>query len=466
MESFVNELAEEVQKRLQALGLKGKCITLKMKVRKAGAPTPRKFMGHGICDNIARSCTLPTVTDEAQVIAKQCHALLKQLSVPPEDMRGMGIQVSKLNDKKAGTSDKNTRSLFDFMKPQSIDTEVVTKSAASERAAEIKGENYIRSPAESPVQEKGETTLTLPPLPKFSPQITQQASNSRSEKRLGDLGESLYLPSPSQIDPTVLEALPEDIRRSIEKSYAARNKRIPPPKTGRQEEDETSPKQIPQKKGIKNKKGKAASKSSRLLFEDNNLSEGVVLRASDLLPSPSQIDPEFLAALPEDVRQEIEQACKRKNLLRAPSNVQEGYLGDRISNLAPGNETKRISTARVKAEDVSNTEKSQIIAPPKQARLGEAATLCDVKKVITDWTSSYEVPLEEDVEVFRDYLLQLIGLKNLEQLWRVLKFLDRRIEGREDWKNVSCAVLAQVQHHLQQNYSSKLSVKSLKFCSS
>ena len=140
------------------------------------------------------------------------------------------------------------------------------------------------------------------------------------------------------------------------------------------QEDETSPKQIPQKKGIKNKKGKAASKSSRLLFEDNNLSEGVVLRASDLLPSPSQIDPEFLAALPEDVRQEIEQACKRKNLLRAPSNVQEGYLGDRISNLAPGNETKRISTARVKAEDVSNTEKSQIIAPPKQV-----STFCSLE---------------------------------------------------------------------------------------
>ena len=208
---------------------------IQMKVRKAGAPTPRKFMGHGICDNIARSCTLPTVTDEAQVIAKQCHALLKQLSVTPEDMRGMGIQVSKLNDKKAGTSDKNTRSLFDFMKPQSSDNEDVTEPSASERAPENKGENHFRSPAESPARERGDIALTLPPLPKFSPQIVLQARNSRSEKRPGDLGESLYLPSPSQIDPTVLEALPEDIRRSIEKSYAARNKKIPAAKTGRQE---------------------------------------------------------------------------------------------------------------------------------------------------------------------------------------------------------------------------------------
>ena len=37
----------------------------------------------------------------------------------------------------------------------------------------------------------------------------------------------------------------------------------------------------------------------------------------------------------------------------------------------------------------------------------------------------FVVPLEEDVEVFSDYLLQLIGTQNLEQLWRVMKFLDR-----------------------------------------
>ena len=35
------------------------------------------------------------------------------------------------------------------------------------------------------------------------------------------------------------------------------------------------------------------------------------------------------------------------------------------------------------------------------------------------------VPLEEDVEVLRNYLIQLVGTKNLEQLWRVLRFLDR-----------------------------------------
>lgn len=202
-----------------------------MKVRKAGTPTPRKFMGHGICDNIARSCTLPSVTDEAQVIAKQCHALLKQLSVTPQDVRGMGIQVSKLTDKNASASAKNSRSLFDFMKPQASDNESVTEPTALEKEVENKEENRERSVPESPKQQGNK----LPPLPRFSPQKAQRTRHPESEKRLGDLGESLYLPSPSQIDPAVFEALPEDIRRSIEKSYAARNQRISLNRTGNQE---------------------------------------------------------------------------------------------------------------------------------------------------------------------------------------------------------------------------------------
>ena len=222
-----------------------------MKVRKAGAPTPRKFMGHGICDNIARSCTLPSVTDEAQVIAKQCHALLKQLSVTPEDVRGMGIQASKLIDKNAFSGAKNSRSLFDFMKPQTNTDEpgAISGLVASEREVEISEEKQAPVVERSPEDQQRK----LPPLPKFSPQTAQQTRVSSSEKSLGDLGESLYLPSPSQIDPAVFKALPEDIRRSIEKSYAARNQRISLNRTGRQEvSDLPFPKWILHKTKISN----------------------------------------------------------------------------------------------------------------------------------------------------------------------------------------------------------------------
>ena len=54
-EAFLLSLSEEIQRRLEATGMKGTCLTLKIMVRKPGAPVETaKFGGHGICDNIAR----------------------------------------------------------------------------------------------------------------------------------------------------------------------------------------------------------------------------------------------------------------------------------------------------------------------------------------------------------------------------------------------------------------------------
>lgn len=54
-ECFLTNLSMEVQKRLQEAGLQGRRVTLKVMVRKAGAPQePAKYGGHGICDNLAR----------------------------------------------------------------------------------------------------------------------------------------------------------------------------------------------------------------------------------------------------------------------------------------------------------------------------------------------------------------------------------------------------------------------------
>lgn len=54
-EVFLFNLAGEIQRRLELSRMQGKRLTLKVMVRKPGAPTePAKFGGHGICDNITR----------------------------------------------------------------------------------------------------------------------------------------------------------------------------------------------------------------------------------------------------------------------------------------------------------------------------------------------------------------------------------------------------------------------------
>ncbi|XP_050719708.1 DNA repair protein REV1-like isoform X2 [Eriocheir sinensis] len=94
---FISELAAEVESRLLAIKMKGKCITLKLKIRAKDAPVETaKFMGHGVCDNIAKSASLNCATSSADVIERETLVLLKQIKSPPQDFRGVGIQVSRL----------------------------------------------------------------------------------------------------------------------------------------------------------------------------------------------------------------------------------------------------------------------------------------------------------------------------------------------------------------------------------
>lgn len=105
---FLLDLAGEVASRLAEAGVKGRSLTLKIKRRKEGAPEPSKFMGHGICDNLSRSLTLGRFIDSAADIAAEAGGLMRALRVPPCDIRGIGITVTKLSNDPASNSAKPT----------------------------------------------------------------------------------------------------------------------------------------------------------------------------------------------------------------------------------------------------------------------------------------------------------------------------------------------------------------------
>lgn len=94
---FLKQLATEVNLRMQQFKVVGKCITLKLMVRAEDAPVETaKFMGHGFCDVINKSTTLTNATNDAEVITKEVLAICKKLNIDPKEMRGVGIQVTKL----------------------------------------------------------------------------------------------------------------------------------------------------------------------------------------------------------------------------------------------------------------------------------------------------------------------------------------------------------------------------------
>ena len=72
--------------------------------RKAGAPEPKKFLGHGIVDNVSRSTTLSLFVSAAADIAAAVKDLFTMLAVPYDQVRGVGIVVSKLDTSAASAS--------------------------------------------------------------------------------------------------------------------------------------------------------------------------------------------------------------------------------------------------------------------------------------------------------------------------------------------------------------------------
>ncbi|CAN1763570.1 DNA repair protein REV1 [Linum perenne] len=73
---FLADLCKEVSLRLQGCGARGRTFTLKVhysipiKKRRKDAGEPVKYMGHGDCENLSHSMTIPIATDEIDVLER------------------------------------------------------------------------------------------------------------------------------------------------------------------------------------------------------------------------------------------------------------------------------------------------------------------------------------------------------------------------------------------------------------
>lgn len=96
-ESLLQNLSKELEKRAVEAEMAGGTLTLKLMIRKPDAPTEtRKYLGHGRCNNTSRSCSLLQPTADAVEICRLANRLLKQMNPQPEDIRGVGIQLTRL----------------------------------------------------------------------------------------------------------------------------------------------------------------------------------------------------------------------------------------------------------------------------------------------------------------------------------------------------------------------------------
>ncbi|KAE8698588.1 DNA repair protein REV1 [Hibiscus syriacus] len=93
---FLLDLCKEVSLRLQGCGVQGRTFTLKIKKRRKDAGEPTKFMGCGDCENLSHSITVSIATDDIEVLQRITKQLFGSFHIDVKDIRGVGLQVSRL----------------------------------------------------------------------------------------------------------------------------------------------------------------------------------------------------------------------------------------------------------------------------------------------------------------------------------------------------------------------------------
>ncbi|XP_066433243.1 DNA repair protein REV1 [Eleutherodactylus coqui] len=515
-EAFLENLAEEIQRRLQSAKMKGRKLILKIMVRKAGAPIePAKFGGHGICDNIARSVALDQATDSAKVISKETLKMFQSMKLNVADMRGVGLQMQQLVhthlsnrgslSSRSGLLPGGSRSLIDMFQEKRKNKPVMEEDGKRVIVAAFDVEISSASDSHSSVSSglKNLSSSQDPSTSKAEPPGRKNGFHSPVSMR-SRVNFTIEVPSPSQVDPSVLEALPPDIREQVEQTFALHHK-------------------LPVLQGKKENScstiGLQEQPVATVLLQIPPLSEQAEESGINViaLPAFSQVDPEVFAALPVDLQEELRAAYGQRNKhsencinlnptvvsknpllqLKKPamkskkrsrkkhevspakklhSPLKNKLFSSPAKNFAASESPQKFKDAPLKLEAILPGQSQVAVDPSTSSVQGSVTEGCnyrlkapnlagaiefnDVKTLLREWITTISDPMEEDILQVVKYCTDLIEEKDLEKLDLVIKYMKRLMQQSVEsvWNMAFDFILDNVQVVLQQTYGSTLKV--------
>jgi len=149
-----------------------------------------QFLGHGVCDLFNKQTPLlgpgGKATSDSQIIGDHAWRLLKSFNFDPRELRGIGIQVQKLESSSAANAVPLGQKVLPF-RP---------------KVAAIGSSKDAVTPIQEVLAKKEDRTTGDPVKPSTL---------------------SFDLPSFSQVDKSVFEALPRDVREELENEYKRRS---------------------------------------------------------------------------------------------------------------------------------------------------------------------------------------------------------------------------------------------------
>ncbi|XP_017058721.1 DNA repair protein Rev1 [Drosophila ficusphila] len=430
-EKFLRQLSDEVTKRLTEIKRKARSINLKIMVRAAEAPVETsKYMGHGVCDIVNKSSMIKHATDDVNVITSQVLNLMKEAALPPHELRGIGIHLTKLEDATEVKKDSILKQMFVKMsetkKDQSLSVKPPTEAKSNPReptnvmtmltAAAVGRKSLIGDSGKTTERSAGEKPPTddVKPKPRESRNVmtmlaaaAEGRQSSNEVKFPSDAVKPSKPPSPSgpELDQDILAQLPEDIRLEI-LSHKEEYLRI-------SETDENAP-------------PKAAPARTPTLrsppLTKRNRSPVSPLNASDLRPSTSREAQERLQM----------RTVRKENELRVrPDQIVADYIKELPKHTHPA----ILDYITRPANEVPNL------------LMGE-----NYKSLLNEWVSLEEVPKPPDVELIHRQITHMIKSDNLDHMYDVMKYFCRIINSKRS--SSCCWHLAY--KHIEENLQNQM----------
>ncbi|KAF2457675.1 hypothetical protein BDY21DRAFT_391902 [Lineolata rhizophorae] len=342
-DEFVGSLAGELARRLGKEKLKGRQLTMKVMKKAADAPLdPPKHLGHGKCDTFSRGVQLGVATMDKEVLSRECLALLRGFGISPGELRGIGVQMTKLEPLKGGPQDESSqkRLVFKAKEPSAQWNGVSpAKSPATAAAARVDDVDPIQDDTVVPMPPKRKDTgmYEASPAERIRFGATQLEVSSPSRKPLNTLGTQFIMPT--QVDPKVLQELPDDIRSRLARQGDRPRKKEPSP----------AEPVTPSKKN-----------------------SGVA--AAEPLPTESQLDPDILAALPPDVRNEVLSFYKPKSPTPPPPQRQNQPAAQPLRKQQRAKLPVGANTTLTQSSFFTAPRKQQPVADGNDATVGQDGT--------------------------------------------------------------------------------------------
>lgn len=490
-EEFIFSLCKELEKRLLNEHVKGKQLTMKIMRRSLDAPLdPPKHLGHGKCDTFNKSTVFGVATNDCQVLGKEAVSILRSYKFSPGDLRGLGVQLTKLEPIKAlvhGIDGSQKKLSFGAFR-----TANAPKSAEGDRIQEFDNDNVpnllpSRTAAQDPIQDGpvtpkkpkghpaiqlakarevdsrantflniGGTQFVMPtnpdpavlaelPLDIRSRLLAQheRASKSREATPAAESGSSTPTRTfqvPPGIDSEVFNALPDDMKAEVMASYSRDNlpvSRLQSPRKDRM--ITTNKKTTPTKRRMQGlfarTRERQADASARVvqtnLFANRSNSGDTSFGMDDI----EELDPEILAALPADMRKEIIADHRRKKAQRSGLDLK---INQRKLQDADG------------AEDSLQAGQTKLHFPAAPAKVaftnGGLKTLAEIRDMLTVWYNETQVdgPHQRDIQMLEKYLVKVVlEERDMDKTVKLVKWIgfladnsDAQAKGRCVWVQV------------------------------